>query len=319
MKKGLIIFAVILIIAGIAIFVGAYSSVGYDITKLSTAKAETNTYAPEGAFTKIEIDSNTTDVVFKPAEDGKLSVVCLELEKAKHTVAIEDGTLQITVEDNRQWLDYIGFFFEDLTMTVYLPETAYESVKVNVRTGDIKIPAEFSFGTISLSTSTGNVGCCASASGYMSLYTSTGDIKFENVHAAKVDFGTSTGEVMAKSVVCDGEFEGKAGTGDLRLENVTGQNITCRTSTGAIMLKDVIAAQKLTVKCGTGDVRFDKCDADEIEVKTSTGDVSGTLLTEKMFVCGTGTGRVRVPQTTSEHKCEITTHTGDITIKIAND
>ena len=319
MKKGLIIFAVILIIAGIAIFLGAYSSVGYDITKLSTAKAETNTYAPEGAFSKIEIDSNTADIAFKPAEDGNLSVVCLELEKAKHTVAIDDGTLKITVEDNRQWLDYIGFFFENLTMTVYLPETAYESVKVNVRTGNIKIPAEFSFGTIALSTSTGNVECYASASGYMSLHTSTGDIKFENVHAAKVDFGTSTGDVRAKSVVCDGDFEGKAGTGYLFLENVTGQNVTCRTSTGDIMLKNVIAAQKMTVKCGAGDVRFDKCDADEIEVNTSTGDVSGTLLTEKMFVCGTGTGRVRVPQTTSEHKCEITTHTGDITISIAND
>lgn len=319
MKKGLIIFAVILILAGVAVFVGAYASVGYDITKLSTAKAETNTYVPEGEFSKIKIDSNTADINFKPAEDGKLSVVCVELEKAKHTVVIEDDTLKISVEDNRQWLDYIGFFLKDLTMTVYLPETTYESIVVNVRTGSIKLPAEFSFGSIALSASTGSVECYASASGEMSLHASTGEVKLENVHAAKVTFGTSTGDVRAKSVVCDGEFGGKAGTGYLRLENVTAKTIDCKASTGDVVLKEVVAAEKMTIKCGTGDVRLEKCDAAEIKIDTSTGDVSGTLLTEKMFVCGTGTGRVRVPQTTSEQKCEITTSTGNITISIAND
>ena len=51
-------------------------------------------------------------------------------------------------------------------------------------------------------------------------------------------------------------------------------------------------------------------------VNTSTGDVNGTLLSEKIFITDTSTGRVSVPKTTSGGKCEITTSTGDINIGI---
>ena len=319
MKKGWIIFAVILIIAGVAVFMGAYASVGYDISKLSTAKAETNTYTPEGEFSKIEVDSHTADVIFKPAEDGKLSVVCVELEKVKHTIAIEDGTLKITSEDNRQWMDYIGFFWGKLSITVYLPDTTYESLRINVRTGDVTVPENFSFGKVLISTSTGDLECYASGSEFVSLYTSTGTITFKNIHTAKVEVGAGTGDVFARSIVCDGDFNCKGGTGYASIEDVTCANFTCKTGTGDIRLKNVVAAEKMTLKCSTGEIAFQRCDASEIKMDTSTGDISGTLLTEKMFVCGTGTGRVRVPQTTSEHKCEATTHTGDITISIEND
>ena len=47
MKKGLIVFAIILILAGGALFWGVFASLGYDYNKLGTAKAETNTYTAE--------------------------------------------------------------------------------------------------------------------------------------------------------------------------------------------------------------------------------------------------------------------------------
>ena len=53
-----------------------------------------------------------------------------------------------------------------------------------------------------------------------------------------------------------------------------------------------------------------------IMVKTSTGNVKGTLLSDKIFVTDTSTGRVSVPKTTSGGKCEITTSTGDIEIEL---
>ena len=51
-------------------------------------------------------------------------------------------------------------------------------------------------------------------------------------------------------------------------------------------------------------------------MKTGTGNVTGSLLTEKIFLTETGTGRVEVPQTATGGKCQIRTGTGDIRIKI---
>ena len=63
-------------------------------------------------------------------------------------------------------------------------------------------------------------------------------------------------------------------------------------------------------------VVLDGCDAAEIFVKTDTGDVTGTLLSEKVFVTTTDTGKVEVPRSVSGGRCEITTDTGDIRISI---
>lgn len=317
MKKGLIVFAIILILAGGALFWGVLASVGYDYTKLSTAKAETNTYTTEGSFDKIIIDTKTTDVNFALSEDGTFSVVCTEAEKMKHTVTIENGVLRIVGEDNRKWFEHINFFLKNLTMTVYLPATEYESLLVKVSTGDVNIPKTFTFGSIAVSDKTGNVSCYASTTERLVISTSTGNIKVENAHATTAELLASTGNVKAESFVCDDNMEARTSTGNIYLTDVTCKNLNAKTSTGNIVLKNVIAAEKFTLKASTGNIKFDRCDATEIEAKTSTGNITGTLLTPKMFVAGTGTGRVSVPATVSDQKCELTASTGDIRISIA--
>lgn len=65
----------------------------------------------------------------------------------------------------------------------------------------------------------------------------------------------------------------------------------------------------------TGNVAFDGADAAEISVKTNTGDVTGSLLTGKVFVVQTDTGAVDVPKTAAGGRCEIETDAGDIRIR----
>ena len=81
-------------------------------------------------------------------------------------------------------------------------------------------------------------------------------------------------------------------------------------------MADVIAVGMISVERSTGDVKLDSCDAGEISVTTDTGDVTGSLLTDKVFITQTDTGRVNVPETTSGGKCRIFTDTGDIQIEI---
>jgi len=81
-------------------------------------------------------------------------------------------------------------------------------------------------------------------------------------------------------------------------------------------LNNVIAAEKFSVERSTGDVKFDGSDAAEIFVRTDTGDVTGSLLTHKVFITKTDTGKVDVPKTVDGGRCEIITDTGDIALDI---
>jgi len=55
-----------------------------------------------------------------------------------------------------------------------------------------------------------------------------------------------------------------------------------------------------------------------LRIKTDTGNVTGTLLSEKVFLVETDTGRINVPRTTAGGVCEITTDTGDVLLSYSN-
>ena len=74
---------------------------------------------------------------------------------------------------------------------------------------------------------------------------------------------------------------------------------------------------QMSVTRSTGDVRFEGSDAAAIFVETNTGDVTGTLLSDKIFLPQSNTGEIEVPQTVSGGRCQIITSTGDIRLKIA--
>lgn len=63
-------------------------------------------------------------------------------------------------------------------------------------------------------------------------------------------------------------------------------------------------------------MKLDRSDAAEIYVRTDTGDVTGSLLTDKIFFAETDTGDIDVPESVEGGKCKIKTDTGDISIKI---
>ena len=127
----------------------------------------------------------------------------------------------------------------------------------------------------------------------------------------------STGDVSIPSPFSFGDIEIKLSTGDVTCKASADKHLKIKSSTGDILL-DGVKAKIIDVSASTGDVRLNNSDAAEIKIKTSTGDVSGTLLSEKVFITKTSTGSVNVPKTKEGGKCEISTSTGDINIKIAN-
>ncbi len=127
---------------------------------------------------------------------------------------------------------------------------------------------------------------------------STGDVSIEKISANSLDINLSTGDVYLSDVGC--------------------KNFATSGNTGDVYLKNVSAAKKLSITRSTGDVEFIDSDAFEISVNTDTGDVEGNLLTGKVFITQSDTGKIDVPKTADGGRCEITTDTGDIKITVGN-
>ena len=278
MKKGFIIAAVILVVAGTLIFAIAFIASDFDFSRLDTDEYETNTYALNEDFETIEIISKEANIILKNSDNQKPSVDCVERTKVRYDVYVKNGVLKIIVVDNRSWYDYLTLFsFRPQSITVYLPSNFYKSLTVK---------------------------------------TSTGDINIDDFRAEMINLSVSTGKICGRNIECAKTFSTEVSTGKISLTDIMCKSFISIGSTGDITLKNVLASDECNIKRNTGDVIFDNCDALKLTVRTSTGDVTGTLRSEKNFIAKTSTGKINVPDTNSGGKCEITTSTGDILIEL---
>ncbi|MBO5047594.1 MAG: DUF4097 family beta strand repeat protein, partial [Clostridia bacterium] len=181
-------------------------------------------------------------------------------------------------------------------ITVYLPQTEYTTLLIHGDTCDVEIPNDFMFQDVDIFLSTGDVDFYASASEMITIRTSTGDIRVANISAGSLDLTVSTGNTLISDLQCE--------------------NLISKGNTGDISLNNVVASKTFFIERSTGDVKFDGSDAAEIFVKTDTGDITGSLLTDKIFVTQTDTGDIDIPETANGGRCELVTDTGDIRIEI---
>ncbi len=311
------IIATFLVVFGFIIFVvvmAVYDFFDLGFTKFSTMKYGTNTYEVNEAFDKISINVETTQIEFVPSGDESCRIVCFETEKMKHSATVQNKTLIIDMIDNRKWYDYIGISIGSPKMTVYLPQNEYASLFIDTHTGDIAIPKDFTFETLKINGNTADVECLASVLNGIEIKLSTGNIKMDGVSANEIRLASTTGKININSVSSKGNIEIETTTGAVHLTDVACIDFSAKSNTGTIVLKNVVASNCFFIENKIGDVRFENSDAAQISVKTSTGDVTGTLLSEKVFITETSTGTIRVPKTITGGKCEITTSTGNIKI-----
>lgn len=281
-KKVWIIVAVCLIVSGTIIGALSLAKVNYDFVNLSTENFISNEHNITEDFSNIKIDVKTSDIDFVRSQTDECMVVSIDTEKVKHNVSVENDTLLIVVEDNREWYDYIGIFHGENSLTINLPKDYYDSLDIEADTSDIIISKNLSFGTATIKTDTGDVEFVASVSEKLDIKTDTGEIEIGDVDILGNDY----------------------------------KYINLKSSTGDIKLWHIVAREKITVQNSTGDVWFGMVNASYVSVKTSTGDVEGNLYTAPKFITKTSTGDVNVPKAQTDDIFEITTSTGDINFKV---
>ncbi len=315
--KKWMITACAFVIAGLAVFAVAMSLVNWDFGRLTGMKYETNTYVINDEFNHLNIESKTDDVIFRMSDDESCKIVCYEQTKMKHSAVVNEKTLEISAKDTREWYERIGLFsFDSAKTTIYLPKKSYSSLSINTSTGNTEIPSDFIFSSINITGSTGDVICNASSNGLTRIKLSTGNVTIKNAAQGEIQLSSSTGNIHVESIRCKGDLSIDVSTGDVLLSDVKCNSFNSGGNTGDINLNNVIASQTFSLERSTGDVILDGCDAEDLFIRTGTGDVTGTLLSDKVFIADTSTGDISVPKTITGGKCEITTSTGDIRISV---
>lgn len=308
-----IIIAVCLVVLGCAIFAGAMAGLKWDFMALSSSSVEMTTYELDEDFGEIYIDATTADISFLPSEDGTCKVICYEKSSEKHNVYVNGNVLTVQGWETGEW-QYSFMDFGEAHLEIYLPRAEYAKLIISTSTGDVHIPADFTFGSLEISASTADITSFADVAGLAKINTRTGDIRVAGMSADSLALSATTGSITVNSLSCKGDINARVSTGDVFITDTTCSSLYSKGSTGDITLKNTVAAEKLSITRNTGDVTFDESDAAEIFVETSTGDVEGSFLTGKMFDTRTNTGDVSVVSVKDGGLCEIVTDTGDISI-----
>ena len=312
MKKLIFLIGIILLVVGAVLF-------GTNYTKARAAAKEelkTNVIEINDEFQNVDIDIDTSDLTIKKSEDGKTKVECVETEKIKHEVKVEDGKLIVIQHDTRKWAETMfNFLYHDMKVTIYLAETNLNNLQAKVSTGEILIDKDLVFNVGEIKGSTGDVEISAQIKDSLTINLSTGIINLKGINTKNLILKASTGKIVLKNINVEEKISINVSTGDIRLNDVTTAKLNISASTSDIFLTNTIASDDIIIKTSTGDVNFDHSDAATLNVETSTGNIKGSLLTPKTFVVNADTDDVDVPRTNGGF-CDITTDTGKVKITI---
>lgn len=317
MKKKLFWMASLCVALGSVMALAGCAAMDFNFRNLNKDKGENKVFEIKETFDKISINVDTTDVKFTLASEGTApTITYTEHKKMPYTISVENQTLSISITDERKWYDHIGIFFDDLTMEICLPSSAYASLTLESDTSDVYMPNGFTFTNASLETDTGDIVWSANVTQSLVLSTDTGDVDVKNCTLGSAQITTSTGDVDVENLNVSGALQITRTTGDAELNSVQCAELSVISSTGDVEMRSVVATQKMYVETSTGDVEFNDIDAPSMQFKTNTGDVEGRLQSGKIFTYATDTGDVRLPANGDNGTCHIQTDTGDIKITV---
>jgi DUF4097 and DUF4098 domain-containing protein YvlB len=317
--KKWLICATALVILGALVFALAMTLSGWDFTRLDTVKYEPAVYEPEEAFHSVTVTSNTADVTFLLSEEGKCRVEADESENLTYTVKVENGILNVELNDSRKWYEYIGITAFSPKLKIYLPKAELDMLTVRTSTGDISVTEGLSPDKTDIRSSTADISFRAKSSGAVKIEATTGDISIDGIEAAEITLSVSSGDITVSNTVTTGDVCTAVSTGSVRLINVKCHCVSSKGGTGDVYLSDVIGEVSIYIKRSTGDAVLKSVDAEDINIETSTGDIVGSVLTPKDFEADAGTGDVSVPESRGGGSFKAKTGTGDIRISLASD
>lgn len=206
---------------------------------------------------------------------------------------------------------------EQSTGDCVLTSVFASAVTLGGSTGDAYLTDLTVMGAIDTQRSTGKTVATRVAAASISAVADTGRMEFTDVTTVGALSVTTTTGKSTHTNIKAGSVKIEADTGNVSLSAVTSAGaLAVETTTGDIRLTDVLVGS-IRLFADTGNVDLARVDAADIDIETDTGHVKGTLLTEKVFIARSDTGRIDVPETLTGGRCKVVTDTGRIELRLA--
>ena len=255
MNKKWLKIALCLMGVGLVIGLIGFAMAKFDFKELNTVKMVKNTHVVEESFTNIQLSTSAADITFQPSADGKISVVCYERDAVRHNVQVENNTLVIQKQNNQKWYKNLGISLESPTITIYLPAGDYEELQLKCTTGDVNVPADFTFSKANVKVTTGDVAWKADVANDLTIHGTTGSITLENVLCNQLYVKTTTGDVKLSRVDAE-QIEIKTTTGDVTGTLLSDKIFQVKNTTGNVDVPETTEGGICRVKATTGDIHI---------------------------------------------------------------
>ena len=283
--KTFVILGAILLVAGLAVFVGGMTAGGWDFSILSTVRYEQRTYAAEGAVTSVHIEYCDASISVEYSETAEsvhidYPVRLNERDEEISQIAITETDGVLTLTEHRDWQDSLFQWDIDLdfgddsarTVRVVLPAGQ------NMRTVRVVLPAGQNI-ALDLYTQNGSVSLNADGEALpsLSLRSDNGSISASGALTVteSAAFSTTNGSVNVSSVSAAGDLTLRTSNGSIRAENISADSLEARSSNGSLRLTDIAAADSLTAKTNNGAVELlGDITAKILTVSASAGDIA---------------------------------------------
>lgn len=244
--KGLVVFGVIILLLGAALFIYGMSVNDWDFKKLSTFRYEYRTYEAESdEIDSIFLDFDQTNVRVEILESAQKITISYPItfdraDKQKTDVSItaEGNKLTLREESRYNWADHA------FNLNWVSPQTV------------VTLPASAAF-DLNVKTSYGDVTLAGGTYGIVSLKTAFGSVQANGFTAVDAALETDAGDVRATDVQAEGKFSAETHLGDVKARNVR--------------------AKEITLHSDLGDIKIENLDAQAIKLSSSCGDVKGSI------------------------------------------
>ena len=336
--KVFVVLGSLLLVAGLAVFVGGMTAADWDFTMLNTVRYTQKSYEAEGEITSLRVEYSDASISVEYSEtaesvhiDYPVRLNERDEETAQIEIAEEGGTL--TVIEHVEWEKNI--FQWNLgnspAVRVVLPAGQNIALDLYTQNGSVSLEADGeALPSLSLRSENGSI----SASGALTVAenatfsTSNGSVNVSDVSAAgDLTLRTSNGSIRAENISAD-SLEARSSNGSLRLTDIAAaDSLTAKTNNGAVELCGEITAKTLTVKTGAGAIamRDGIIDAQETAMTTEYGNIGAEgsafagAQSDYTVLVSTGMGESNVSDSVGgSRKLTLTTGAGSISVFFEN-
>lgn len=318
---GVLLPALIMMGVGIVILSFAMAFYGPDLFEEEIYMEKTHTINDKVSFLKVS--DAECDVAIRPSPDGICRVVCPDGEKIYRQVTLDGETLTVTRVDDRKWYEHIGISWgwKPRAVTVYLPEGTYRDLSLKTASGEIDVPAGYTFSSAKLTSASGDISFSCNVEKALEISTASGDVALSDLQVASLYFPgsltvtTASGDLSFENCGVSGTFTASTASGDVEVSGGAPTKMVLSTVSGEISLENLEVWGSLSVSTTSGEITFDRLSAHEnIEMTTVSGDVKGTVAGDFRYSVKTTSGDIRVPSDGGTGSFTLKTTSGDVNI-----